>query len=111
LLARENQIDTGLDEGLGGRGERAELTLGEADVEADVAPVFEAELLEPRLESFHGGMAGRPRRVEDADAERPPRRRLGFSGQRPAARPPPGGPAPRPPPSSPDQPDPSSEYL
>ena len=70
LLAGEDQVDAGLDEGLGGRGHRVQLSFGEADVERHVAAVLEAELLEPGLEPFDGRMARRPRRVEDADAER-----------------------------------------
>src|SRR5213595_1967447 len=48
----------------------AQLSLGEADVERHVAAVHEAEFFEPGLEPFDGRMACRPRRVEDADAER-----------------------------------------
>ena len=70
LLAREDQVDAGLDEGRGGRGHRVELAFGEADVERHVAAVLEAELLEPGLEPLDGRMARRPRRVEDADPER-----------------------------------------
>src|SRR5712692_2975686 len=70
LLAREDQVDAGLDEGRGGGSHRVQLSLGEADVERHVAAVYEAELLEPGLEPFDGRMARRPRGVEDADAER-----------------------------------------
>ena len=70
LLAREDQVDARLDEGRGGRGHRVQLPFGEADVERHVAPVFDAELLEPGLEPFDGRMARRPRRVQDADPER-----------------------------------------
>src|SRR5262249_44903298 len=52
LLTGEDQVDT--------------------DVERHVAPVFEAQLLQPSLEHFDSRMTRRPRGVEDADPERTP---------------------------------------
>src|SRR5256885_117254 len=49
---------------------RVQPAFGEADVERHVAPILEAQLLEPGLEPFDGRVARRPRRVDDADPRR-----------------------------------------
>src|SRR5207253_10046712 len=74
ILAGEDQVDAGLDEGLGGGGHRVQLSFREADVKRHIAPVLQAEVFEPGLEPFDGRMARRPRRVEDADPERADRK-------------------------------------
>lgn len=68
LVAGENHVHAGLGQGSGGGGHPLGITIGELDLEDDVATFFEPEVPEAGLDPVEGGVIGRPRVVQHTDA-------------------------------------------